>query len=193
MVASFRCSPVAHARISDGVALSMWWTIVRSLKVASRPSRPAALPCAADTGWGHAPGDESTSISSLCLASSDMRLMSPILGKISVLISSRLLRRSAALRLIADRGAADPVGDLRMSSMLCPVIVWGSPARRSDEVGQLAARRSLRPRERHSGVHLAQAGRLRRGPGRRPPYGGPGRRSRTSRNRPHGRGRHHGL
>ena len=81
MVASFKCRPVAHADSSFGVALSIAWTIDKSWKVAlpAPPPPPVGDPPLLVTPHEN----DITSISSLCLASSDSPLMSPIFAKMS--------------------------------------------------------------------------------------------------------------
>src|SRR5262245_16455735 len=83
MVASFRCTPVAHARSRLGDALSILWTMTRSWKVALPAPPPLPVLIA---GFVTPQEYDSTSISSLCLASRDSPLMSPSLAKMSIAI-----------------------------------------------------------------------------------------------------------
>src|SRR5678815_3785319 len=85
MVASLRCVPVAHALMSSGDALSILWTMERSWNVALPAPPPPPEGIAA---WFVTPHEnESTSISSLCLSSSDSPLISPIFAKMSEAIT----------------------------------------------------------------------------------------------------------
>src|SRR5262245_58635018 len=86
IVASLMCCPVAQALRSAGVALSMPWTINRSWKVAL--PAPPPPPVEVDPEFVTPHENESTSISSLCLESTDSPLMSPILAKMSVAIGA---------------------------------------------------------------------------------------------------------
>jgi hypothetical protein len=79
IVASLMCSPVAHTLRSAGVALSMPCTIDSSWNVAL--PTPDPLPDPDGPAFATPQENESTSISSLCLASSDSPLMSPIFAK----------------------------------------------------------------------------------------------------------------
>src|SRR4029077_15954922 len=103
IVASLRCTPVAHACISTGDALSMLCVKERSWKLAlpSPPPLPPRISPAFDT-----PHDQlRTSISPLCLSSSDSPLMSPIFAKMSDAITGLLSYRSAAGMLRPTRAA----------------------------------------------------------------------------------------
>jgi hypothetical protein len=79
IVASFRCLPVAQASMSRGDALSTLWTMDRSGKVGLPVPTPVAPPLDALVTPHE---NERTSILSLCLASCDSPLMSPIFAKI---------------------------------------------------------------------------------------------------------------
>ena len=81
IVPSLMWTPVAHACIRTGDALSTAWTNDRSWNVAlpSPPPDPWPIEPALLTPQEY----DSTSISSLCLASSDSPLMSPSFAKMS--------------------------------------------------------------------------------------------------------------
>ena len=78
MVASLMCVPVAAGLQSRGDALSTLWTMERSWKVAF--PEPPPLPAETTPAFATPHENESTSISSLCLSSSD-RQMSPDLAR----------------------------------------------------------------------------------------------------------------
>src|SRR5262245_46487462 len=105
IVASFRCAPVAHALRSRGEALSMWCTMVRSWKVALPAPLPPP-PGETDAEFVTPHENESTSISSLCLSSSDSPLMSPIFAKISDVIWTLL----GGCRGAEPAANEDPIG-----------------------------------------------------------------------------------
>src|SRR5215207_2511581 len=96
MIASLRCVPVAQALRSRGDALSVWCTKDRSWKVALPAPPPPPVPAGTELVTPHE--NESTSISSLCLASPDSPLMSDSLAKIF---------DGIALLLLSPGGAAD--------------------------------------------------------------------------------------
>src|SRR5689334_4318165 len=80
IVASFRCTPVAHACINTGDALSILWVKERSAKRAL----PWPAPVPATVTSFVTPQDQlRTSISPLCFSSSDSPLMSPSFAKMS--------------------------------------------------------------------------------------------------------------
>ena len=87
-VASLMCSPVAQAFMSNGDAESIRCMKLKSAKLAlpAPPPGPVTDPDCA-TPQDH----ESTSTSSLCLASLDSPLMSPILAKMSLAMDTPLL------------------------------------------------------------------------------------------------------
>ena len=81
IVASLRCTPVAHAFRRLGDALSIRCVNTKSLKLALPAAAP--LPPATPPAWLTPHDQESTSTSSLCLPSSDSPLMSPSFMKMS--------------------------------------------------------------------------------------------------------------
>src|SRR3954471_18598989 len=103
IVASFRCTPVAHACISTGDALSILCVYERSRKE-DLPA-PAPVPAAAVAGFETPQDQLRISISSLCLSSSDSPLMSPSLAKMSAAMTN-LLRRADPIT--ADRAELEP-------------------------------------------------------------------------------------
>src|SRR6476620_3727758 len=80
IVASFRCCPVAHAFSNNGEALSILWVKERSLKCALPVPAPLPDP---DTERDTPQDQLKSSISSLCLLSTDSPLISPIFAKMS--------------------------------------------------------------------------------------------------------------
>src|SRR5437764_12432736 len=123
MVASFRCTPVAHACINTGDALSILCVNERSWKFAL----PAPAPLPATATEFVTPQDQlRTSISSLCLLSWDSPLMSPSFAKMSAATRGLLHScapasraatgvREGARRLCGRRGR-----DLRRCQRLVP-------------------------------------------------------------------------
>src|SRR6478752_3176675 len=80
IVAVLMCTPVAHAFISSGEALSTWWVKLNSWKLAL--PAPPPPPWLAVPDWDTPHDHDRTSISSLCLTSLDSPLIVPMRAKI---------------------------------------------------------------------------------------------------------------
>src|SRR4029078_13348454 len=81
IVASFRCCPVAQPFSKSGEALSILWVKERSWKVAF--PLPPPLPVRGALAFVTPQDQLSSSISSLCLSSSDSPLMPPSVAQMS--------------------------------------------------------------------------------------------------------------